>query len=234
VLFQPPRSELSIFVGDDLETLYLEEIDVSDSHDHNSNISSKERNSSTTAANRHGSNDVEQSVHSRQTSLNRTNRPIRIFPPQNVSSTFECRSASIDVSMHLQQSGISQKKYGNTIICMFLSTLGHANVISLISVPAAQKASNVASDMPHRSISPRHLEHYASPVKSNPWNANDFSANDNWKSQQVDAIEDNDSALSSVQANVDSSDDDGEMYNYDSPNVWAGSLQENEMTPAPK
>ncbi len=101
MLFQPPRSEFTV-AGGDLETLYLEEIDVSDSHAHNFRLNSEERGISTLAANCH---DEEESAHSRQTSFTQTNRSIRIFPPNNILLPNESSNTIIHASIHQRQSG---------------------------------------------------------------------------------------------------------------------------------
>lgn len=82
VLFQSPRMD-PIFVGGDLEMLYLEEIDVSDSHDYNSSIRSDLSQDISTTANRQKQYSHYEVASPRQTSL----RTPRIFPPQTLSMT---------------------------------------------------------------------------------------------------------------------------------------------------
>ena len=100
-IFQPPRSESILVVGD-LETLYLEEIDVSDSHDYNAWKNSTDCNSSAEAPVGQEKNDADESTQSRQASFPRT---FRIFPPQNVSLPSEGSERSPAVPIYEQQTG---------------------------------------------------------------------------------------------------------------------------------
>lgn len=106
VLFQSPRTD-PIFVGDDLEMLYLEEIDVSDSHDYNSSISSEVQQDSFASANRQKKNSTNEVASPRQTLFPRTPR---IFPPQTLSLTTDGNMANFEVSIRKQQTGVFKKK----------------------------------------------------------------------------------------------------------------------------
>ncbi len=90
MIFQPPESEF-IFAGGDLETLYLEEIDVSDSNDYHCRMKNEERNSLTPGANDHTQDDVKNSGHS--------------IPPEIFTSPDEGSNTSIEVLGHWQQLG---------------------------------------------------------------------------------------------------------------------------------
>jgi hypothetical protein len=94
-----------------------------------------------------------------------------------------------------------------------------------------QKAPTVISYTARQSIVPiQHFEH-----ESNQLNTQEFSVSELWKSQEVDVVGDGDSVLSSVNANVDSSDDESGIYDEeDASNVFVSHLQANEMTHAPK
>ena len=106
VLFQSPRTD-PIFVGDDLEMLYLEEIDVSDSHDYNSSISSEVQQDRLASANRQKQNSTNEVASPRQTLFPRTPR---IFPPQTLSLTTDGNMANFEVSIQKQQTGVFKKK----------------------------------------------------------------------------------------------------------------------------
>jgi hypothetical protein len=116
-------------------------------------------------------------------------------------------------------------------VCFFILIQG---CLLTKSISAAEKSPTAVVDMPHKSIVLIQHEHKAPRIEQKPWNAQDFSVSDQWKSQQVDVIEGSDSALSSVHANVDSSDDGSDIYDYNTPNVLAGQSPANEMTSAPE
>ena len=108
------------------------------------------------------------------------------------------------------------------------NTTIHSHIFNLLVM---QKAPTVVSYMARQSIVP--IQHFE--YDSNQLNAQEFSVSELWKSQEFDVVGDGDSALSSVNANVDSSDDESDIYDEeDAPNVFVSHLQANEMMHAPK
>ena len=103
VLFQSPRMD-PLVLGGDLETLYLEEIDVSDSHDINSVIRYDAQHDSSTPANRREKYSLNEIASPRQILFP---RPPRIFSPQILSLTADSNLANFAVVTPKQSTGKS-------------------------------------------------------------------------------------------------------------------------------
>ena len=105
VLFQSPR--MDPILGVDLEMLYLEEIDVSDSHEFNSRIRTELPQDGLTTANRQKQHSHCEVASPKQISL----RTPRIFAPQTLSLTPDGSSLEkLDVLVQRQHTGVFDMK----------------------------------------------------------------------------------------------------------------------------
>jgi hypothetical protein len=104
----------------DLETLYLEEIDVSDSHDINSVIRYDAQYDSSTPANRREQYSLNEIASPRQTLFP---RPPRIFSPQILSLTADSNLENIAVVTQKQSTGKSVFNITATSMICFSSLI---------------------------------------------------------------------------------------------------------------